>query len=72
MNPPPMSSRWRKDLGIVAVILGFGVLLFVLFRFGSLRSASPQVELLIISLYVIGLALTVGGALLHQWPFGKG
>ncbi len=42
-----MSSMVRKSLGTGFVILGFGVLMFVLFRFGSLRSASPQVELLI-------------------------
>ncbi len=66
-----MSSTWRKNLGGVTVILGLAVLLLVLFRFGSLRSASPQVELLIISLYVIGFALIIGGALLLQWPFRK-
>ncbi len=66
-----MGSTWRNPLGIALFIIGFVVLMFVLFRFGSLRSASPQVELLIISLYVVGLALIVGGVLLHQWPFRR-
>ena len=66
-----MSSTWRNPLGIALFIIGFVVLMFVLFRFGSLRSASPQVELLIISLYVVSLALIVGGVLLHKWPFRR-
>ncbi len=63
-------SEVPKGLGIILIIVGVGVLLYVTFG-PPTRTYSPQLQQLIWPVLVIGLALTVGGALLFSWPFRK-
>ncbi len=63
-------SEVPKGLGIILIIVGIGVLLYVTFG-PPTRTYSPQLQQLIWPLLMIGIALIVGGALLLSWPLRR-